>query len=172
MLKHLFTSLLMLSVVGLPGLVNPSIARTSAISPLAPSSKMRYPLPQVVAVSSRFGLRQHPVSGLRRPHTGIDLAADYGMPVLAASPGRVIYSGDYGNYGNVVAIEHGPNLITLYAHLSEVYVQPGTWVEQSTSIAAVGSSGTATGPHLHFEVRFMDSTGKWFALDPGSYLDI
>lgn len=130
---------------------------------------LRLPLVSAVPISSHFGNRVHPITGILRPHAGTDFAAEQGAPVLASLSGRVVYMGEYGGYGTVVAIQHNPALYTLYAHLSETYVQNGSWVEQSTPIAAVGSTGAATGPHLHFEVRMLQNA-SWYAVDPEDYL--
>jgi murein DD-endopeptidase MepM/ murein hydrolase activator NlpD len=130
---------------------------------------LRLPLVSAVPISSHFGNRVHPITGILRPHAGIDFAANQGAPVLASLSGRVVYVGEYGGYGTVVAIQHNAALYTLYAHLSETYAQPRAWVEQSTPIAAVGSTGAATGPHLHFEVRMLQNE-SWYAVDPEDYL--
>jgi murein DD-endopeptidase MepM/ murein hydrolase activator NlpD len=130
---------------------------------------LRLPLVSAVPISSHFRNRVHPITGILRPHAGTDFAAEQGAPVLASLSGRVVYVGEYGGYGTVVAIQHNPVLYTLYAHLSETYAQPGAWVEQSTPIAAVGSTGAATGPHLHFELRILQNK-SWYAVDPEDYL--
>jgi murein DD-endopeptidase MepM/ murein hydrolase activator NlpD len=148
------------------------IPRTRAPSPSNHDSyrqHLRLPLATAVPISSHFGNRVHPITGVLRPHTGTDFAAESGAPVLASLSGRVVYVGEYGGYGTVVAIQHNAALYTLYAHLSETYAQSGAWVEQSTPIAAVGSTGAATGPHLHFEVRILQA-GAWYAVDPEGYL--
>jgi murein DD-endopeptidase MepM/ murein hydrolase activator NlpD len=131
--------------------------------------RLRLPLASAAPISSHFGNRVHPITGILRPHTGTDFAAEQGAPVLASLSGRVVYVGEHGGYGTVVVIQHNPALYTLYAHLSETYSQQGAWVEQSTPIAAVGSTGAATGPHLHFEVRILQA-GAWYAVDPEGYL--
>jgi murein DD-endopeptidase MepM/ murein hydrolase activator NlpD len=136
---------------------------------LAYPQQLRFPLIGAAPISSPFGDRVHPISGQRKTHQGIDFAADHGTPVVAALSGQVTYVGDYGGYGTVVAIRHNSNFYTFYAHLSETYVQTGTWVEQSTIIASVGSTGYSTGPHLHFEVRLVKD-GVWYAVDPALYL--
>lgn len=132
---------------------------------------MRYPLLRQVPVSSNFGLRVHPITGEPRTHAGVDFAVDYGTPVVAALSGRVIYVGEHGGYGNVVAIQHSDNTQTFYAHLQDFYTEPGAWVEQGMTIATVGSTGFSTGPHLHFEVR-QTQDGQWFAVDPNRYIDL
>jgi murein DD-endopeptidase MepM/ murein hydrolase activator NlpD len=133
------------------------------------SQLMRYPLPESVPVTSPYGWRIHPISGQKKFHAGIDFGADHGTPVLAAVTGQVKYVGDLGGYGNVVLLEHNPQQQTLYAHLSETLVESGTWVQQGTVIGLVGSSGYATGPHLHFELRELQQ-GAWQAVDVAPYL--
>ncbi|MGJ3245778.1 MAG: murein hydrolase activator EnvC family protein [Elainellaceae cyanobacterium] len=104
-------------------------------------------------LTSGFGYRVHPILGYRRFHAGIDFGATYGSTIRAADSGRVIFAGWYGGYGRAVVIDHGGNLTTLYAHTSQVYVAEGQIVQQGEAIAAIGSTGLSTGPHLHFEVR-------------------
>jgi murein DD-endopeptidase MepM/ murein hydrolase activator NlpD len=100
-------------------------------------------------------------------HSGRDLAAPEGTPVVAALSGRVVSSGDAGGYGLAIEIEHdNPRRHTLYGHLSELYVREGDRVRQGEVIGRVGSTGRSTGPHLHFEVR-MPQEGGWVAVDPG-----
>ncbi|MBE9069668.1 peptidoglycan DD-metalloendopeptidase family protein [Leptolyngbya cf. ectocarpi LEGE 11479] len=110
-------------------------------------------VPTAGSVTSRFGSRLHPVLGYRRFHAGIDFGASYGTGIVAADSGKVIFSGWYGGYGNSVIIDHGGGLTTLYAHASRLNVREGQAVSKGQSIAAVGSTGLSTGPHLHFEVR-------------------
>jgi murein DD-endopeptidase MepM/ murein hydrolase activator NlpD len=150
---------------GFSGLVSLAPAASAALD----RQQWRYPLVNPAPISSLFGRRIHPISGIPKDHAGIDFAAESGAPVVAALSGRVVYVGDYGGYGNVVAIQHSANLYTLYAHLSEQYTQTGAWVEQGTTIALVGSTGAATGPHLHFEVRVVRA-GAWYAIDPAHFL--
>ncbi len=105
------------------------------------------------SVSSGFGARHDPIDGTTRFHTGIDLAAPEGTPVRAIAAGIVRSAGHRGAYGNAVEIDHGGGLSTLYAHNQQLGVKPGQRVEPGQVIAAVGETGRATGPHLHFEVR-------------------
>jgi murein DD-endopeptidase MepM/ murein hydrolase activator NlpD len=104
-------------------------------------------------VSSPYGWRIHPILGYEKFHTGIDFAADTGTPIYAADAGTVIVAEWYGGYGYAVVIDHGNQLSTLYGHCNELYVTQGQTVQKSQVIAAVGSTGFSTGPHLHFEVR-------------------
>ena len=113
----------------------------------------RFVFPANGRISSGFGNRRHPILGYSRFHAGIDFAASQGTPIYAADSGRVIFSGWYGGYGQTVIVDHGGGLSTLYAHASRLLVSEGQAVQQGQTIAAVGSTGLSTGPHLHFEVR-------------------
>jgi murein DD-endopeptidase MepM/ murein hydrolase activator NlpD len=107
-------------------------------------------------ISSNFNPnRRHPVLNTLRAHKGVDYAASHGTPVKAAGGGKVIFRGVQGGYGNVVIVQHGGNITTLYAHLSNFNRQArlGTRVKQGQVIGYVGQSGLATGPHLHYEYR-------------------
>ncbi|NEP00965.1 MAG: peptidoglycan DD-metalloendopeptidase family protein [Symploca sp. SIO2E9] len=116
-------------------------------------------------ITSNFGWRTHPLLGKSRFHNGIDFGASYGSTIRAADGGRVIFAGWYGGYGYAVVINHGGGLATLYAHSSKLYVKEGQTVQRGDAIAAVGSTGLSTGPHLHFEVR---KNGE--PVDPSRYL--
>ena len=104
-------------------------------------------------ISSGFGWRIDPFIHRRALHTGIDIAAPWGAPVEAAENGTVLYVGWMTGYGNVVVLDHGNGVSTVYAHLSSYAVRPGEAVRRGQVIARVGSTGWSTGPHLHFEVR-------------------
>lgn len=104
-------------------------------------------------ITSPFGWRTHPIFGTRIFHSGVDIGADYGDPILAADAGTVIYAGWISGYGNAVMIDHGSGLVTLYGHNTEVLVSVGQQVAQGQVIAHAGSTGNSTGPHCHFEVR-------------------
>jgi murein DD-endopeptidase MepM/ murein hydrolase activator NlpD len=110
-------------------------------------------LPLRAPVTSPFGWRRHPIFGLRKFHTGVDLAGPNRSAIVAADSGNVLYSGWYGGYGKVVIVSHGKGMATLYAHLSKAAVSPGQDVKKGQVIGYEGSTGFSTGPHLHFEVR-------------------
>lgn len=103
--------------------------------------------------SSNFGWRIDPFSGQRAFHEGIDFMAEQGTPIVAAAGGVVVYSDFHPQYGNMIEIDHGNNLITRYAHASTRLVKVGDVVLRGAKIAEVGKTGRATGTHLHFEVR-------------------
>ena len=104
------------------------------------------------AISSPFGYRIHPISGVQKFHAGVDIGASYGSPVMAADGGTVILAGWNGGYGNCVVINHGNGLTTLYGHMSSLAVTVGQSVGKGQTIGYVGSTGASTGPHLHWEV--------------------
>lgn len=104
-------------------------------------------------ISSRFGYRRHPITGVYKLHTGVDIAARSGTPIKAAGDGVVILSGWMGPYGYAVVIDHGGGISTLYGHCSRLMVRVGDSVKKGDTIGAVGSTGYSTGPHCHFEKR-------------------
>jgi murein DD-endopeptidase MepM/ murein hydrolase activator NlpD len=104
-------------------------------------------------LSSSFGWRIDPFTGQKGFHEGLDFPAERGTPIAAAASGKVIYAGVYPQYGKMVEIDHGNGLVTRYAHASRLFVKEGDLVVRGQKVAAVGSTGRATGPHLHFEVR-------------------
>jgi len=104
--------------------------------------------------ASSFGYRIDPFTGQQAMHEGIDFITDVGTPVVAAAGGVVQFAGFHPQYGNVVDIDHGNDLVTRYAHLSKVLVKEGDLLQRGRRIAESGTTGRSTGPHLHFEVRF------------------
>lgn len=116
------------------------------------SGSFLWPVASYVYVSSRFGLRVHPITGETKSHTGIDIASNQGTAVYASDGGSVTLAGWNGGYGNCIMIDHGNGYVTLYGHLSSISVSVGQTVSQGATIGAVGSTGNSTGPHLHFEV--------------------
>lgn len=126
-----------------------------------------WPIVKAGYVSSNYGWRRHPISGKRRMHKGIDIAAPRGTPIVAMADGVVTFSGKQRGYGNIVIVSHGNGLETRYAHNTRNTVKKGTKVKQGDVIAKVGSTGRATGPHVHFEVR---KNGK--SVNPKRFLDM
>jgi murein DD-endopeptidase MepM/ murein hydrolase activator NlpD len=143
-------------------------AGTPAAGAFAPRAKVSVPsvMPLTAArMSSSFGMRTHPVLGGRRNHAGIDLASPTGTPVYATADGLVSKAEAFSSYGNYIAIEHGGEMQTRYAHLSGYAVSAGQRVTKGQLIGYVGSTGRSTGPHLHYEVRV---SGE--AVDPRPYM--
>ena len=106
--------------------------------------------------SSGYGYRIDPFTGKKAFHEGVDFAAETGSPIKAAASGVVVYSDHHPEYGNMVEIDHGDDLVTRYAHASKRLVSLGTVVLQGQKIAEVGNTGRSTAPHLHFEIRHKD----------------
>ncbi len=115
--------------------------------------------------ASAFGRRVDPFTGQWAMHEGVDFLADLGSPIAAAADGVVVFAGFHPQYGYMVDIDHGNDLVTRYAHSSKLFVKEGDVVQRGRKIAEVGSTGRSTGPHLHFEVRFRGS-----AQDPSKFL--
>ena len=115
--------------------------------------------------ASGFGRRVDPFTGQWAMHEGIDFLADLGSPVVAAAGGVVVFAGLHPQYGYMVDIDHGNDLVTRYAHCSKLLVREGDVVHRGRKIAESGSTGRSTGPHLHFEVRF-----RGVAQNPAKFL--
>jgi lipoprotein NlpD len=126
--------------------VTPSSTTTPA---LVVTARKKYPLvwPVEGVLTSRFGSRDG------RAHDGVDIGAAPGSKVKAAADGDVIFADNHRSYGNLVLVRHANNLVTVYAHNAKNLVNKGQRVKAGQAIALVGSTGHATGPHLHFEVR-------------------
>ena len=115
--------------------------------------ELAWPVPGYTRISSKYGMRTHPITGVYKLHTGVDIGAPLGANFIAANDGIVTKAGYNSAYGNMVIIDHGGGVSTLYAHGSEILVQVGQVVKRGESILKVGSTGYSTGPHAHFEVR-------------------
>ena len=103
-------------------------------------------------LGSSYGYRIDPITGHSALHTGLDFQADTGTPIMAAAGGVVVTQEFQREYGNMIEVDHGNNLITRYAHASRVFVKKGDLIRRGQKIAQVGTTGRSTGPHLHFEV--------------------
>ena len=134
-------------------LLRDAVARRERLTEIVRGVPLRRPLEGPLEVTSPFGARLDPFFGRAAMHTGLDLMETYGGPVLATASGTVTIAGAEGGYGNMVEIDHGNGLTTRYAHLSSVEVSPHQKVEAGTIVGLVGSTGRATGPHLHYETR-------------------
>jgi murein DD-endopeptidase MepM/ murein hydrolase activator NlpD len=124
-----------------------------------------FSLPAIGPVSSPFGLRRILNDQPRSPHSGLDIAAGDGEPVIAPAPGKVVATGDYFFNGNTVLLDHGQGLITMYCHMSRIDVELGDVVTQAQQLGAIGQTGRVTGPHLHWSVSLNNAR-----VDPGLFL--
>lgn len=115
--------------------------------------------------SSGFGYRIDPFTGKKAFHDGVDFSAQIGTPIKAAAAGVVVYSDRHPEYGNMVEIDHGDEMVSRYAHASKLLVELGQIVLQGQKIAEVGNTGRSTGAHLHFEIRYKDKP-----LNPSKFL--
>ena len=126
---------------------------------------LRPPIDTDSRPSSNFGVRNDPFTGERRMHAGMDFRSPIGTPVRTAGNGRVVTAVQSGGYGNLVEVDHGHDIVTRYAHLSNIAVSIGQAVQAGTVIGAVGSTGRSTGPHLHYETRLSGNP-----VDPARFL--
>ena len=115
-------------------------------------AKTVFNIPARGVITSEFGQRTDPLNESSAFHTGLDIAANTGTPILAAAEGEVIHAGELGGYGFAVKLRHKDGLVTLYGHCSELLVTEGEQVYSGQEIAKMGSTGRSTGPHLHFEI--------------------
>ncbi len=150
----------------LPGLPveHPHAPLVERSAPEGPRKRGIWPV--AGAVSSRFGRRADPFTGESRKHGGLDIAAPAGTPIAAVEAGEVVVAGTRSGYGNVVMVRHADDTVGVYAHCRELNVAVGDQVAPGQSIATVGDTGRATGPHLHFEVR-----AEGTAVNPESVYD-
>jgi peptidoglycan hydrolase FlgJ len=132
------------SVSGLPASAEEPLQEPSPLS-------LTMSIPVRGRLTSDYGFRTDPFTGISKFHEGIDIAAPAGTAINAASSGTVVFAGALGGYGNTVVLEHANGGRTLYAHASQILVRPGDAVEAGQTIGRVGSTGHSTGPHLHFE---------------------
>ena len=114
---------------------------------------LAWPVPGYTKITSNYGMRVHPITGQYKLHTGVDISAPMGANFVAANDGIVTKAGYNSAYGNMVIIDHGGGISTLYAHGSEILVTVGQTVKRNEALLKVGSTGYSTGPHAHFEVR-------------------
>jgi len=137
----------------------------SAGGSVSSSGDFSWPCPGVTYITSRYGPRYHPVTGLYQSnHSGLDIGASHGSAISAAAEGSVSYAGVKGGYGNCVMIDHGEGIYTLYAHMSSIAVNSGQYVNTGDTLGYVGDTGITSGPHLHFEIRINGGT-----VDPAPY---
>ena len=130
-----------------------------------------FPIAMPSPITSLFGWRIHPISGDRRFHTGTDLGAPEGTPVVATKDGEVQVADYLGGYGLTVILRHeNGSLETRYAHLSRLLVRPGETVKQGEVVGLIGSTGNSTGPHLHFELRELTAQG-WVLINPDELMN-
>ncbi len=115
--------------------------------------QLEWPVPGYTRITSKYEMRVHPITGQYKLHTGVDIGAPEGVNFVAANDGIVVKAGKNIAYGNMVIIDHGGGISTLYAHGSEILVELGQSVKRGDTILKVGSTGYSTGPHAHFEVR-------------------
>lgn len=129
-----------------------SYANSAGASVVSGNGTFTHPCPGYSRISSTFGWREQPLPGASTNHKGVDFAAPTGTPIYAAAGGTVVSSGYSGKAGNRIVINHGNGLQTIYMHCHKLYVKAGTTVSKGQNIAAVGTTGNSTGPHLHFQV--------------------
>ena len=145
------------------------VLTTPSISPLEP---------ETFVLTSPFGTRRSPFTKMLDAHSGLDMAAETGTPIAAPADGVVVFAGRYPvrqsvawwRYGDLVAIRHGDDFITLFGHCDEILVRTGQQVKQRDIIARVGNSGWSTSAHLHYEVRHRDEDGQFVPVDPRVYI--
>lgn len=133
------------------------LAATNTAAKTYDGGKFKFPAPNYTRISEEYGNRIHPILKTPQFHNGVDLAAPNGSPILAAYDGDIVAATYSATMGNYIMIDHGDSLYTIYMHASALYVSKGDTVSRGDKIAAVGSTGRSTGPHLHFTVRLNGS---------------
>jgi murein DD-endopeptidase MepM/ murein hydrolase activator NlpD len=119
-------------------------------------------------ISSNFGQRIDPITKKKAMHRGTDfVGSTLNENIITSSPGKVIFAGRFHNYGNMVAIDHGFDVKTRYAHLDKIKVKKGDFVEKGQVIGTQGNTGRSTGHHLHYEIRYKNK-----AIDPKKFLKV
>ena len=151
---------------GATGSVTQAAVLPSKLDSVAP--RLAYPLAELAESLDPWGWRYSERRSAWRLHTGVDLAAPLGTVVLAAQAGSVLLVESISGYGTTVLLDHGGGWQTLYAHLHQATVLEGTWLEQGQPLGTVGMTGSASGPHLHFELRRQGT--ELLALDPTPHL--
>ncbi|URN96141.1 MAG: peptidoglycan DD-metalloendopeptidase family protein [Candidatus Pristimantibacillus lignocellulolyticus] len=154
-------------LVGLASELSKLNAEKKRISNPYTGGTLGMPIADGYRLSSNFGVRIHPITGVKKAHNGIDFAAPSGTAIYAAESGVVLISKTWSGYGNCIIIDHGNGIWTLYGHIKNggLLVNAGDTVKRGDKIALVGSTGNSTGPHLHFEVRKNE-----VPVNPSSYL--
>lgn len=135
-----------------------SLAKTASFGENYTGGEMIWPVPGYYRITSPYGMRTHPVTGIYKLHTGVDVSAPMGTNFVAMADGVVVKAQYSPSYGNMVILDHGGGVQTLYAHGSEIVVQLGDQVKQGDVVLKSGSTGYSTGPHCHFEVRLDGKT--------------
>lgn len=138
---------------------------TNGVTAIKGTGQLTWPIPGYTSITSYYGYRIHPVSGIYKLHNGIDVGAPKGANFVAADSGTVVLAEYYGGYGNCVVISHGNGMFTRYAHGTSILVSAGQKVTRGTPVLTVGSTGISTGNHAHFEVSINGST-----VNPLNYL--
>jgi murein DD-endopeptidase MepM/ murein hydrolase activator NlpD len=128
-------------------------ARATALAARLPDLPLATPLRTEYRMSSPFGFRVHPITGVPMLHAGLDLVAPRGTPIFATGTGRVLRAGVAGGYGNMVEIQHAEGLVTRYGHMDTIAVVEGQAVTAGSVLGTLGSTGDSTGPHVHYEIR-------------------
>ena len=130
-----------------------ALTQTDGLSAEYIGGELAWPVPGYTRITSKYGMRTHPITGVYKLHTGVDIGAPMGANFVAANDGIVVKAEFNSAYGNMVIIDHGGGISTLYAHGSEIVAELGQTVKRGDVILKVGSTGYSTGAHAHFEVR-------------------